>query len=158
MTPFSRIKLIQDKTVFISCVVPVYNEQANADTFFPQLADCLSKMTNQFEIIVVDDGSKDDTIAKIMSFPKELNIKLLGFSRNFGKETALTAGLEHCSGDVTILMDADFQHPLDVLPKFLAEWGTGYDMVYGVRQNRDTESRIKRNFARLFYFLMGKIY
>jgi glycosyltransferase involved in cell wall biosynthesis len=69
----------------------------------------------------------------------------------------LTAGLDHCSGDVAILMDADFQHPIDILPQFLAEWAKGYDMVYGVRKNRDNESRIKRNFARLFYWLMAKI-
>src|SRR5579872_5063581 len=157
MTFSHRKKLIENKDVFISCIVPVYNEQANIDAFFPMLADCLKNLTKRFEIIVVDDGSKDATIQKIIQLPKELNIKLLGFSRNFGKETALTAGLENCSGDVAILMDADFQHPVEVIPEFLAEWGKGYEMVYGVRKNRDKESRIKRGFARLFYWLMAKI-
>jgi glycosyltransferase involved in cell wall biosynthesis len=152
-----RARQVENKHVFISCIVPVYNEQANVETFFEKLANCLKTMTNRFEIIVVDDGSKDATVSKMIQLPKEYHIKLLGFSRNFGKETALTAGLDHCSGDVAILMDADFQHPIDILPQFLAEWAKGYDMVYGVRKNRDNESRIKRNFARLFYWLMAKI-
>lgn len=157
MTLSDRESLIKNRDIFISCIVPVYNEEANTDTFFPVLADCLKKMAKRFEIIVVDDGSQDATVAKIIALPTECNIKLLGFSRNFGKETALTAGLDHCSGDVAILMDADFQHPVDVLQTFLAEWAKGYDMVYGVRKNRDNESRIKRSFARLFYWLMAKI-
>lgn len=157
MTFSHRIQCIENKDIFISCIVPVYNEQANIETFFPKLAENLAKLSNRFEIIIIDDGSKDETVAKVMQLPKELNIKLLGFSRNFGKETALTAGLENCSGDIAILMDADFQHPIEVLPEFLKEWGKGYDMVYGVRKNRDKESRIKRNFARLFYWVMSKI-
>lgn len=157
MTFSQRAQSIENKDVFISCIVPVYNEQANSETFFPLLSKKLATLTRRFEIIVIDDGSKDATVAKVMQLPKELNIKLLGFSRNFGKETALTAGLENCSGDVAILMDADFQHPIEVLPEFLREWGKGFDMVYGVRKNRDKESRIKRNFARLFYWVMSKI-
>ncbi|HSW92954.1 MAG TPA: glycosyltransferase family 2 protein [Gammaproteobacteria bacterium] len=153
----SRDQLIKSRDVFISCIVPVFNEEANADSFFPILADVLKKIAKRFEIIVVDDGSRDATVAKILALPTEFNIKLLGFSRNFGKETALTAGLDHCSGDVAILMDADFQHPVDVLPAFLTEWAKGYDMVYGVRKNRDNESRVKRSFARLFYWLMAKM-
>lgn len=157
MTISQRQHSIKNKDIFISCIIPVFNEQANVELFFPKLATCLQAMTNRFEIIAVDDGSRDDTLQKIMQLPANLNIKVLGFSRNFGKETALTAGLEHCSGDVAILMDADFQHPLETLPEFLRQWGEGYDMVYGVRKNRDNESRIKRNFARLFYWVMAKI-
>ncbi len=157
MTLSHRTQLIEKKDIFISCVIPVYNEQANVDAFFPKLAECIKSITNRFEIIVIDDGSRDATVAKVIQLPKELNIKLLGFSRNFGKETALTAGLEHCSGDVAILMDADFQHPIEVLPEFVKEWSKGYEMVYAVRKNRDSESRIKRNFARMFYWLMAKI-
>ncbi len=157
MTVSERTQQIHNHDVFISCIVPVYNEQANIDTFFPKLAASLKKMAKRFEIIVIDDGSRDDTVAKIIQLPQDYHIKLLGFSRNFGKETALTAGIEHCSGDVAILMDADFQHPLEVLPEFLAQWGEGYEMVYGVRKNRDNESRLKRSFARLFYWIMAKI-
>jgi len=152
-----RQQAIKNKNVFISCIVPVYNEQANVEAFFPKLAACMRQLTNHFEIIVVDDGSRDATVKKVMSLPTDLNIKFLGFSRNFGKEIALTAGLEHCSGDVAILIDVDFQHPIEVLPQFLAHWGEGYEMVYGVRKNRDNEARVKRGLANLFYWIMKQI-
>lgn len=153
----SRQQLIENKEVFISCIVPVFNEEANVQGFLSKLQVCLRNLTNRFEIIVVDDGSADATLEKVKQLPKEYQIKLLGFSRNFGKEIALSAGLDHCKGDVAILMDADFQHPIELLTSFLAQWGEGYDMVYGVRQNRNNESRAKRNFARLFYWVMAKI-
>ncbi len=157
MLPQQRQQALKDKTVYISCVVPVFNEEANVESFFAKLQERLCSLANQFEIIVVDDGSRDQTVQKILTLPKEYRIKLLAFSRNFGKETALTAGLEHCSGDVAIIIDADFQHPIEVIPEFLKYWGEGYEMVYGVRKNRDNESRVKRQFAHLFYWLMEKI-
>lgn len=148
---------LQAKSVFISCVVPVYNEEALVESFFPKLADCLGQMTHRFEIIVVDDGSHDATVVRLQGLLSTCQIKLIVLSRNFGKEIALTAGLEHCSGDVAILMDADFQHPIELLPTFIKYWGEGYDMVYGVRNNRENESAVKRSFAKLFYWLMTKI-
>ena len=157
MTIEARQRAIQDKTLFISCIVPVYNEQANVTRFFPLLADCLRGMADRFEIIAIDDGSRDHTLEQLMNLPANCHVKILGFSRNFGKETALTAGLEHASGRVVIMMDADFQHPIEVLPQFLAKWGEGYDMVYGIRKNRDGESQAKRGFTRLFYWIMSKI-
>ncbi len=152
-----RSQHIEKKEIFISCVVPVYNEETNIPLFIPELHAFLKKITQHFEIIIVDDGSKDGTIQKIRELPSELKIKLLGFSRNFGKEIALTAGLDHASGEIIILIDADFQHPIEVIQVFLQKWGEGYDMVYGIRKNRDNESRLKRNFAGLFYWIMGKI-
>ncbi|SRR5579883_349205 len=152
-----RLQLIQNKAVFISCVVPLYNEAANVESFFPELTAVLQKLTDKYEIIAIDDGSKDKTIEKTLALAERYPIKLIAFSRNFGKETALTAGLENCSGDVAIIIDADFQHPLTLLPEFLKNWAEGYDMVYGVRNNRNNESAIKRNFANLFYWLMAKI-
>jgi glycosyltransferase involved in cell wall biosynthesis len=141
----------------ISCIIPVYNEEAVVANFLTQLQSYLRKLTPHFEIIVIDDGSRDSTVQQILSLPADYHIKLLGLSRNFGKETALTAGLEHCSGDVAILMDADFQHPIELISTFIVQWAAGYDMVYGVRKNRDTESYVKKSLARLFYWLMTKI-
>lgn len=152
-----RKKALQDKTVFISCIVPVFNESLNVDAFFSKLQLFLRGLTHHFEIIVIDDGSHDITVEKILLLPPEYCIKLLSFSRNFGKEIALTAGIEHCAGEVAILMDADFQHPIEVLAEFLQQWSEGYDMVYGIRKNRDNESPIKRSFARLFYWIMARI-
>ncbi len=152
-----RHQALRDKSVYISCIVPVYNEEAVVEAFFKQLHTTLSTLTNRFEILIIDDGSRDRTVEKLLSLPSEYNIKILGLSRNFGKENALTAGLEHCTGDVAILMDADFQHPIDVIPTFLSHWAEGYEMVYGTRDSRDNESSIKRNFAKLFYWVMAKI-
>src|SRR5690348_16419541 len=131
MQPIQRQEALKNRSVFISCIVPVYNEAANVPSFFPKLHECLKSLTDHYEIIVIDDGSKDATVEKLLLLPPEYPVKLLGFSRNFGKETALTAGLEHCSGEVAILMDADFQHPIEVLPEFLKHWADGYQMVYG---------------------------
>ncbi|MCW5584463.1 MAG: glycosyltransferase family 2 protein, partial [Gammaproteobacteria bacterium] len=157
MLPEQRILSLKDKTVFISCIVPVFNEEAVVEKFIERLQFSLRELTNQFEIIVVDDGSCDQTLEKIHQLPKSYNVKLLGLSRNFGKEIALTAGLEHSSGDVTILLDADFQHPIESISVFMQRWAEGYDMVYGIRESRELESYLKRNFARLFYWLMQKI-
>jgi polyisoprenyl-phosphate glycosyltransferase len=152
-----RQQTIQHKSLYISCIVPVYNEGVLVPSFFPQLAVMLATLTDRFEIIVIDDGSNDDTVLQVEKLVSVLPIKLIAFSRNFGKEIALTAGLEHCSGEVAILMDADFQHPIEVLPAFVKCWGEGYDMVYGTRNDRKNESAIKRNLAYLFYWIMTKI-
>lgn len=148
---------LHNAPVFISCVVPVYNEAAIIEAFITKLQRVLRELTDRFEIVIVDDGSCDDTIEKILHLPKAYGVKLLGLSRNFGKEIALTAGLEHVTGDVAILLDADFQHPVEMIAVFLQHWIDGYDMVYGARENRESESYFKRNFARAFYWLMKKI-
>lgn len=152
-----RQKALVEKSVFISCIVPVYNEEQNIIDFLNKLHLELFRLTNHFEIIVVDDGSRDYTVEKVLSMRTDNKLKLLGLSRNFGKEIALTAGIEHCSGDVVILIDADFQHPFVTISEFLKFWSEGYDMVYGIRKNRRNETYLKRNFANLFYWLMKKI-
>jgi glycosyltransferase involved in cell wall biosynthesis len=157
MTTSPRHAALQNKSLYISCVVPVFNEEANVEEFFKQLHLQLQALTNHYEIVAIDDGSRDQTVAIITTLPASYNIKLLCLSRNFGKENALTAGLEHCSGEVVIMIDADFQHPLATIPVFLENWANGYEMVYGVRENRDNESSVKRGFARIFYWLMAKI-
>lgn len=152
-----RKQAIADQTVFISCIVPVYNEETVVSSFIEKLSTYINKLTKNYEIIMVDDGSQDATIKNILALSARCRIKLLSLSRNFGKEAALTAGIEHCIGDVAVLLDADFQHPIEMIAPFLQHWGEGYDMVYGLRQNRDAESPLKRNFTHLFYWLMAKI-
>lgn len=148
-----RKNLIETKQVYISCIVPVFNEQSNIVKFINALEKELTAITNKFEIIIVDDGSKDKTLEKAESLVNP-RIKILGLSRNFGKENALTAGLEYATGDVAILIDADFQHPFSMLTKFLKHWSEGYDMVYGVRKNRLNETILKRLFTKFFYILL----
>jgi glycosyltransferase involved in cell wall biosynthesis len=151
-----RKQALENKSIYVSCIVPVFNEEAVVQAFCDALSQSLQELTSRFEIIIVDDGSKDDTVSKVLSL-KNPHIKLLGLSRNFGKEVALTAGIDHASGDVAVLMDADFQHPIAVVKTFLNYWADGFDMVYGIRQSRAQESLLKRNFAHLFYWLMKKI-
>jgi glycosyltransferase involved in cell wall biosynthesis len=153
----NRKTALQTKSVRVSVVVPVYNEQDVIVPFVKKLAETLAELSNQIEIIIVDDGSRDQTVAAVQALPSDYHVKLLGLSRNFGKETALTAGIDHAKGDVVILLDADFQHPVEVLTVFLQKWAEGYDMVYGERCGRESESVAKRNFARLFYWVMQKI-
>jgi glycosyltransferase involved in cell wall biosynthesis len=152
-----RQQALQNRSLRISCIVPLYNEEAVVTAFFTELHKMLGTLTQHFEILAVDDGSHDTTVTKVAALPPSFKIKLLALSRNFGKENALTAGLEHADGDVVIILDADFQHPLPVIPQFLQQWALGYDMVYGEREHRNNESSAKRSFARLFYWLMAKI-
>lgn len=147
---------LNEKNLFISCIVPVYNEEAVIKKFIEKLHSILREISNYFEIIVIDDGSRDKTLEKIQALAKSYPIKILGLSRNFGKEIALTAGLDHSQGEVTIILDADFQHPPELILSFIHHWAEGYDMVYGLRDHRKSESYIKRNAARLFYWLMQK--
>jgi polyisoprenyl-phosphate glycosyltransferase len=102
MQPEKRRSALQNKQVFISCVVPVFNEEAVIENFLNHLFTILSQLTTHFEVIVVDDGSTDQTVEKVRAFSRRIPLKVLGLSRNFGKEVALTAGLENASGDVTI--------------------------------------------------------
>lgn len=144
-----------NKSSFLSCVVPVFNEGEVITLFIPALIKQLKAVTNQFEIIVVDDGSTDNTVALVKSFCSNSSVKLIGLSRNFGKESALTAGINACKGDAVLLIDADFQHPLDVIPVFIDHWKNGYDMIYGVRKDRRNESFLKKKGAHLFYKIMS---
>jgi glycosyltransferase involved in cell wall biosynthesis len=140
----------------IHCVLPAFNEAGNLPALIPELCGQLAELTPNFEVLVVDDGSEDDTAAVTVDLAKKYPVRLLQLSRNFGKESALTAGLDHAGGDVVILMDADFQHPIATLPAFIAYWRQGYDMVYGIRSDRSDESVLKRQFSAWFYALMTR--
>ncbi len=141
---------------YISCVVPAYNEGEGIAAFVHALSGTLQSLGSRYEIIIVNDGSRDNT-AEVVSglIGGDLPIRFINLSRNFGKEAALTAGLDHVAGDVAILIDADFQHPLETIPLFLQRWREGYDMAYGVRESRKGESTFKRTGANLFYGLLN---
>ncbi|MET4695252.1 glycosyltransferase family 2 protein [Endozoicomonas lisbonensis] len=144
-----------DNTSFsLSCVVPVFNEGPVIVQFLEALQERLQGITPDYEIVVVDDGSQDNTVQLVESYCDGQHIKLIELSRNFGKETALTAGIDATDSDAVILIDADFQHPLDMLPVFVDYWRQGYQMVYGIRQNRHDEPYLKKKGAQLFYQIM----
>lgn len=148
---------IPNPTKLISCVVPVYNEETLIAEFIEALDKTLKELAYPYEIVLVDDGSQDNTLAIIHQLRTQFPIRYIRFSRNFGKEKALSAGLDHARGDAVILLDGDFQHPLELLSEFIAQWEKGNDMVYGVRQNRADESWLKRACAKVFYQLTSKM-
>ena len=141
----------------LSVVIPVHNESANIAPLCERLLPVLSEITSIWEVIFVDDGSLDDTLDLIKAQSlKEPRIGAVSFSRNFGKEIAIAAGLDHARGDAVVIMDADLQHPPEMIEAFVARWQQGYQMVYGQRTDRSGETRIKRGFAQLFYRLFAR--
>lgn len=140
----------------ISVIVPVYNEQASLVAFISRMK--LSLAAHRYELLFVNDGSADNSEQVILTEQKDTaNITLINFSRNFGKEIALTAGFDHMHGDVGISMDGDLQHPPELIQTLIEKWREGYDVVYTVREKRDDESWIKRVATRLFYRLFNKL-
>ena len=138
----------------LSVVVPVYNESANIEPLCDRLVPILERVAASWEVVFVDDGSEDDTLSAIRARnAAEPRIGAVSFSRNFGKEVAIAAGLDHARGRAVVIMDADLQHPPEVIERFVARWREGYVMVYGQRTSRADESAVKRGFARLFYRL-----
>ncbi|SMF14338.1 glycosyltransferase family 2 protein [Pseudogulbenkiania subflava] len=139
----------------VSCIIPAYNEAENIVPLLQTLHGLLKEHGYRHELIVVDDGSRDATVEKVLSETAPLPVTLVQLSRNFGKEIALTAGVNQAGGDVAVLIDGDFQHPPELVPEFLAQWRRGYDMVYSVRSSREGESLAKRCFTRVFYTLLN---
>src|SRR5680860_492724 len=124
----------------ISIIVPSYNEQDNIAILFEKIREQLSDYN--LEIIFVDDGSNDNTLNNIVKLSKKYEyVKYISFSRNFGHQAALRAGLISATGDAVISMDADLQHPPELLPKLIAEWRNGYDIVY-TRRNDDKAEKV----------------
>lgn len=140
--------------VQLSCIVPSLNEYDNLAILLPKLADTLSAVGVEWEIVVVDDGSTDDTARLMAEWSKKAGFSYVQLSRNFGKEAALSAGLEVSKGQVVALLDADLQHPVSLIPRMLERWLAGVDNVYAVRENRKDEDCLKRLGSRLFYRLL----
>lgn len=136
----------------LSVVIPVFNEEQGLDILVGRLTPVLEATGATWEIILVDDGSRDGTLAKIHSaHERDPRIKAVVLSRNFGKEVAVAAGLRYADADCTVLMDGDLQHPPEVIPELIAGWREGHDVVYGQRRDRDSDSPLRRLFARVFY-------
>ncbi len=138
----------------ITVIVPAYNEAAAIRHTLANIAEQLQKLSSHWDIVVIDDGSHDDTSAIVKSCADAFHATLIRFSRNFGKENAISAGLDHATGDMVICMDADGQHSSELMLDMLIKWREGYDMVYAVRQDREQESRFKLWGSKLFYGMM----
>jgi glycosyltransferase involved in cell wall biosynthesis len=139
----------------LSIVVPAYNESSNLIQFVEALKLALIAITPRYEILIINDGSKDNTHEIADELANHPGVRYLEFSRNFGKEAALSCGIDYARGDAVLLIDADFQHPLSKLEEMSQLWLSGYDMVYGVIVDRHNEALLKRMGTRFFYSLMS---
>lgn len=142
----------------LSIVVPLYNEEKNIDYLFERLTSTLNRITDSYEIVCVNDGSKDDTLECLIEQNRSNPaIKVVNLSRNFGKEIALTAGIDYANGVAVIPIDADLQDPPELIEELVAKWREGYDVVYATRRTRQGETWLKRFTADAFYQTIGKM-
>lgn len=140
----------------LSVVAPVYNEEALIDEFYARACAALDGLP--FELVLVDDGSSDGTPLRLEQLAaSDPRIRVVFLSRNFGHQTALTAGLDHARGDAVVMLDADLQDPPELITTMLDHWRAGCDVVYAVREHRQGESRFKLSTARWFYKLFDKL-
>jgi len=143
----------------LSIVIPCYNEEeVIAETINRLLSVCDAGKGCNFELIFVDDGSRDRTRELLRTFAeKDSRIRIIGFARNFGHQIAVTAGIDAARGDAVVLIDADLQDPPEVIPDMISKWREGFDVVYGIRTERAGESRFKLTTARTFYRVLNKL-
>lgn len=142
----------------LSVVIPFYNEGPNVEALFARLVPVLEQTGPAWEVVCVNDGSRDDTLNRLLAArADEPRIKVVELSRNFGKEPALSAGLAHAAGDAIVPMDADLQHPPELIPALLAKWREGADVVAAVRKARVGQSLKQRLFARAFYWVFDNL-
>jgi polyisoprenyl-phosphate glycosyltransferase len=141
-----------------SFVLPVYNEESNLPTLHHRLAAVMDDLDGPAEAILVDDGSDDGSYREMQRIHAvDPRFKLVQFSRNFGHQAAITAGLDIAQGAAVIVMDSDLQHPPEVVPELIERWRDGYDIVNAVRVDRSGESRFKRTASRVFYRALGRL-
>lgn len=142
----------------LSLLVPMYNESEVIPVFFKTVMQTLASLDMELEFVCVNDGSRDNTLSLLKEYAaKDARIKVVSFSRNFGKEPAMTAALDYATGDALIPIDADLQDPPELIFDMLEKWREGYDVVYARRSSRDTDSVLKRNTARWFYSLFNRM-
>lgn len=136
----------------LSVVVPVYNEQEVLLESYRRLSKVLSGMEERYELVFVDDGSRDATRAILRELARrDPNVRFIGFSRNFGHQAAITAGVDASAGKAVVIIDADLQDPPELIPRMVAKWKEGYEVVYGKRTKRKGETAFKKITAALFY-------
>ncbi|MGI0481047.1 glycosyltransferase family 2 protein [Geminocystis sp. CENA526] len=142
----------------LSLLIPCYNEAENLDILFSRLQSVLNPLNLDYEIVCINDGSKDDTLKLLIDYhDRDKRIKIINLSRNFGKEIAMSAGLDYTTGKAVIPIDADLQDPPELIIELLEKWREGFDMVYAVRKSRQGESWLKKKTADYFYSFIGKI-
>lgn len=142
----------------ISLIAPMFNEEEVVDLFFDAIKNVFSELDAKYEIVCVNDGSSDSTMSKLeLAAKADERIKVVNLSRNYGKEAALTAGLDYCTGDAAIPIDCDLQDPPELIGDMISEWQYGADMVLAKRVDRKADSKVKRITSEMFYSIIDKI-
>ena len=143
----------------ISIVIPSYNEEESMPFLYERLNNLMKNMNQyEFEMLFINDGSKDNTLELIKSYrEKDKRYAYVDFSRNFGKETAMIAGLDYATGDCVIIIDADLQDPPELIPELIKDWEEGYDDVYARRRSRDGETFLKKFTSKMYYKVLQKM-
>ena len=148
----------KSKATELSVVIPMRNEGPMVDALFARLFPVLNSTGKAFEVVCVNDGSDDDTQERLLALQDQFPaVRILELSRGFGKEAALTAGIDHAIGAAVVVMDADLQDPPELILELIAKWQEGYEVVYGARRSRDHDSWLKRTTAKAFYALFNKL-
>ncbi|MGI9464676.1 MAG: glycosyltransferase family 2 protein [Aestuariivirgaceae bacterium] len=159
MTTTRRNRRKSDKkTILLSAVVPMYNEEGGIDMFFERLEPVLDAITEDYEIICIDDGSSDATMDELLEQRgRNPRIKIINLSRNFGKDVALSAGLDHATGQAVVPLDADLQDPPELIAEMMEKWREGYEVVYARRSDRQSDTATRRLTAGWFYRIHNAI-
>lgn len=156
--PSSREARGESSPPVLSIVVPCHDEEENVDVLVQRLEEALSPLELPWEVVFVDDGSRDGTLERLRRLTRSRpEVRYVALTRNFGHEAATTAGLEHAKGDAVVLMDADLQDPPEIIPDMVGLWRQGFHVVYARRTARDGENVLKRWTSRLFYRMMARI-
>ncbi|WP_407311344.1 glycosyltransferase family 2 protein [Desulfosporosinus sp. SB140] len=143
------------KDIRYSIIIPVYNEEAVLEQTYQRLKQVLTSIGEPYELIFVNDGSSDRSVPLIKGFcDRDQSVKLISFSRNFGHQVAITAGMDYSTGAAVVVIDADLQDPPELILKMIAKWKEGYEVVYAKRNHRDGETFFKKQTAHLFYRLL----
>ncbi|CDQ12362.1 bactoprenol glucosyl transferase [Acidithiobacillus ferrivorans] len=142
----------------VSIIIPCHNESGNLETLYTRIRAVMEQTGESWEMICVNDGSSDDTLLQLIALhSQDKRVKIIDLSRNFGKEAALTAGLDATLSDAAIPLDADLQDPPELIPELLAQWREGFDVVNAVRLSRTGESWLKRASAHVFYRIVNRM-
>ena len=142
----------------VSILVPVYNEEGTVEPFVRAVMPVLEAEPIRCEVLFVNDGSQDRTLERLLGLAdRDERVRVVNLSRNFGKEAALSAGIDHAQGDALIAMDVDLQDPPELIPQFLKYWREGFDVIYGVRVSRRGDTFFKRQTASWFYAVFNRL-
>ncbi len=142
----------------ISIIVPVYNEEKNIPLFYEKIQAVLNSLNYECELVFINDGSRDKSLIELEKISREDGrVRVIDFSRNFGKEVAVTAGINQCAGNACLILDADLQHPIEKISEFIEKWENGAEVVVGIRKKNKGEGLVKKIGSYFFYKMINRI-